>query len=439
MSHTSSPAANNSSPPPFIPKDIPTSKMAVTIGDQINVPRRSTALNHGPTDQLRTQNSDPSIPESTIRRFLQRVLLFRHACTCKAPDRQCKVISKCDKTKQLVRHVQVCKKKDCPVPHCNSSRTIMNHYVGCEEKDCPLCAPVRRKKTRTSHRSKIRLQPSSRCANNIPSAISSISIPPPKITELESTMSAELHYFWDHDHKTYPSCHMVSLSSSKRKQKRALSSEDSAEQRYLKKRIGMQRKYSCNTAVETKPSSTKDLLLHTHIPLVPSFTSIIPTAKLDPKVLSKQKVETLSGCKIQSVPKDFKDKYLIILRVLQSQSNCWLFTNPVDPVECKIPDYFEVITKPMDLGTVLKKVESGEYPSIEEFKADVCLTFDNAIMYNAEDSIVQTSAIEYKKKFLSEYNKMVDQIKAEDTEYRISSEHSSNIVCNSVDSFRYHI
>jgi len=430
-SHTSSTAANNSSSPPFIPTDIITSKMATTVADQINVQRRSTALNHGPTDQLTTRASDPSIPENTIRRFLQRVLHFRHACTCNASIGQCKVLSNCDKTKQLVKHVQVCKKKDCPVPHCNSSRTIMNHYVGCEDRECQLCAPVRRNKTRTSYRSTIRPQPSSRCANNIPSVISSVSIPPPKITKLESTMSTDpLHYFWDHDHKTYPGRPIVSLSSSKSKRKSALSSKDSPEQRYLKKRIEIQRKFSFNPAVETKLSSTKDLLLHTNIPLVPSFTSIMPTAKPDPKVLSKREVERLSGCTIESVPKDFKDKCLIILRVLQSQSNCWLFTNPVDPVECKIPDYFDVIAKPMDLGTVLKKVESGQYPSIEEFKADVCLTFDNAIRYNAEDSIVHPSAIELKKKFLTEYNSMVDQIKADDTKY---------IVCNNIDSFSYHI
>ena len=32
------------------------------------------------------------------------------------------------------------------------------------------------------------------------------------------------------------------------------------------------------------------------------------------------------------------------------------FMVPVDPVELEIPDYFDVISEPMDLGTIKKKV-----------------------------------------------------------------------------------
>ena len=36
-----------------------------------------------------------------------------------------------------------------------------------------------------------------------------------------------------------------------------------------------------------------------------------------------------------------------------------------------IPDYYKVIDKPMDLSTVKRKLEDGEYEAASEFEADV--------------------------------------------------------------------
>ena len=52
---------------------------------------------------------------------------------------------------------------------------------------------------------------------------------------------------------------------------------------------------------------------------------------------------------------------------------------PVDPAELNLPDYFEIIKNPMDLGTIKKKVENNGYKLISEFGADVRLTSANAI------------------------------------------------------------
>jgi hypothetical protein len=42
----------------------------------------------------------------------------------------------------------------------------------------------------------------------------------------------------------------------------------------------------------------------------------------------------------------------------------WPFLTPVDPVALNIPDYPLVITHPMDLGTVLRKLNELEYRRI---------------------------------------------------------------------------
>ncbi|RUS22446.1 LOW QUALITY PROTEIN: hypothetical protein BC937DRAFT_89120 [Endogone sp. FLAS-F59071] len=56
------------------------------------------------------------------------------------------------------------------------------------------------------------------------------------------------------------------------------------------------------------------------------------------------------------------------------------FLNKVNKREA--PDYFEVITKPMDLGTVTKKLRSFQYKSKKEFEADLYLIYENCLTYN---------------------------------------------------------
>ncbi len=79
-----------------------------------------------------------------------------------------------------------------------------------------------------------------------------------------------------------------------------------------------------------------------------------------------------------------------MVQFLVSQDNSWPFRKPVDTK--KIRDYLEVITNPMDLETVQRKVdatsnalrEPGEpfYLNMEEFKKDINLIFENARIYN---------------------------------------------------------
>ncbi|GMH62490.1 hypothetical protein TL16_g03485, partial [Triparma laevis f. inornata] len=88
-----------------------------------------------------------------------------------------------------------------------------------------------------------------------------------------------------------------------------------------------------------------------------------------------------------------------LLAPLPSSQFGWVFNAPVDPVELGLPDYFEVIKKPMDLGTVKKNVENAGYHDIESFKEDCHLAFDNALNYNAKASSVYNMAAEIKKHF----------------------------------------
>lgn len=65
---------------------------------------------------------------------------------------------------------------------------------------------------------------------------------------------------------------------------------------------------------------------------------------------------------------------------------------PVDPVALNIPDYFKIITHPMDFGTMRKKLTAGEYTDLDHFCADADLVFNNALNYNHPGSDVYVMA-----------------------------------------------
>ncbi|XP_062191594.1 transcription factor GTE9-like isoform X2 [Phragmites australis] len=77
------------------------------------------------------------------------------------------------------------------------------------------------------------------------------------------------------------------------------------------------------------------------------------------------------------------------------------FLAPVDVVKCGIPDYFDVIKQPMDLGTVQKKMKSGMYSTPRDFAADVRLTFSNAMTYNPVNNDFHVMAKALSKTFES--------------------------------------
>lgn len=89
-----------------------------------------------------------------------------------------------------------------------------------------------------------------------------------------------------------------------------------------------------------------------------------------------------------------------VLRSLSSHRYSQPFMEPVDPVELQIPDYFDIIKHPMDLGTVSDRLVAGEYISSTDFAADVLLVFSNACRYNPPGNIVYKMAEEMREFFL---------------------------------------
>ena len=113
---------------------------------------------------------------------------------------------------------------------------------------------------------------------------------------------------------------------------------------------------------------------------------------------------------------ELKNKCLRVLGELQTHKNGWAFAIPVDPVKLGLDDYFEIVEKPMDLGTIQKKLETGTCHSLGHFKSDVRLTFENAMKYNKEGTLVHEMARELKKKFEDYIKKPPKQLDKERVE-----------------------
>lgn len=58
------------------------------------------------------------------------------------------------------------------------------------------------------------------------------------------------------------------------------------------------------------------------------------------------------------------------------------FRVPVDPERDGVPDYFDVIKKPMDLTTVRTNLDEGKYRNSSEWIEDLMLIWKNGMQYN---------------------------------------------------------
>lgn len=73
-----------------------------------------------------------------------------------------------------------------------------------------------------------------------------------------------------------------------------------------------------------------------------------------------------------------------VLYQLQRNPNCWPFLEPVTKEIA--PDYFDVISQPMDISVIRRKSVRKEYVSRQQFVDDFNLIVDNCTKYNGATS-----------------------------------------------------
>lgn len=68
-----------------------------------------------------------------------------------------------------------------------------------------------------------------------------------------------------------------------------------------------------------------------------------------------------------------------------------IFTEPVE-IEA-VPDYMDVVTHPMDLGTMRTKLRSGQYQTLDDMENDFNLMISNCLAYNDKGNIFYRAGI----------------------------------------------
>jgi hypothetical protein len=183
----------------------------------------------------------------------------------------------------------------------------------------------------------------------------------------------------------------------------------SSERRYLRKRF------------RAELDSIRDLLKK------PEFSVRAPVSRAPALSSSAAPRQKKGGQRVNHVPRGAKGRFLptkqrhepsiaaalsdaavfkqceAILKKLMTQKYSHIFNVPVDVEKLNIPDYFDIIKQPMDLGTVKMKLDSGSYKNPLDFAADVRLTFNNAMTYNPRGHAVHDVAIHLNKMFESRW------------------------------------
>ncbi|XP_061527211.1 bromodomain-containing protein 3-like isoform X2 [Phycodurus eques] len=87
----------------------------------------------------------------------------------------------------------------------------------------------------------------------------------------------------------------------------------------------------------------------------------------------------------------------------------WPFYKPVDAEALELHDYHDIIKHPMDLSTVRKKMDKGEYSDPQSFATDVRLMFSNCYKYNPPDHEVVAMARKLQDVFEMRFAKIPDE------------------------------
>lgn len=80
------------------------------------------------------------------------------------------------------------------------------------------------------------------------------------------------------------------------------------------------------------------------------------------------------------------------------------FYEPVDTVKFEIPHYHKIVKKPMDMATMLTKLNNTEYPDARAFHADFKLMIKNCFAFNPSGTPVHQAGIELNELFDEKWN-----------------------------------
>lgn len=328
----------------------------------------------GPTPGGLPTSQNPAHTEEHRRQVLkqqqQRLLLLRHASKCPHEAGRCTVTPHCANMKSLWKHIMSCKDQECKVPHCVSSRYVLSHYSKCKDQQCPVCGPVREAIRRNYERSKEQIE------------ISNKTLPPPAQQGRQRNAGNVSAVYDDeqsgqNQRKGYKGNQQGGMAGS--------AAHDMSQ----------------NNLVITAQAKAKNIY-----PLDPISCAVY---SFTPEQIAAHFKSIHEGMRLSA--SKIKESFLgLIDEILRWPNANSVFGYPVDPVALSLPDYFDIIKMPMDLGTIRKRLDSCSYRDVSNLVFDVHLTFNNATTYNQKGSDVHSLAKQLKKEFDTKHRAVMADI-----------------------------
>ncbi|GBG24486.1 Histone acetyltransferase HAC5 [Hondaea fermentalgiana] len=331
--------------------------------------------------------------DQILKQRQQRLLLLRHASRCQNPEGTCKVTELCARMKSLWKHISKCKDPRCPEPHCVSSRYVLSHYHRCVKEDCPVCKPVRiisaNQRNQQAARQHEQLQQVAPTGGANP-------IRRPGTSADAATMQQRSHANMQH----------ASRQQQHHQQQLLLRQQQQQQQQQM----AMQR----SRAPYRSQGMTKEELAKYRA----QFPNAIDPAKARhcksgtgpslPFSLQRTNVEKhIESLRVERLQPNVRP---LLRKLIEHKSNKGIYNAPVDWKAMNIPDYPRIIKNPMDLGTIRKRLDTSYYKTLEQFKADVVLTFENAMAFNPPENEYHTRAKDLLKVAVKEFPAIQNKI-----------------------------
>ncbi|KAJ5908832.1 transcription regulator BDF1 [Penicillium taxi] len=177
--------------------------------------------------------------------------------------------------------------------------------------------------------------------------------------------------------------------------------------------------------IEPIDRSTPTLLLRPAHPLTDEVMDDVPDVPMSPTKVSREresdpeeessskrlKIDGSKGgsAEVTRVSSDpllepiskMQHKHLTkLLHNIKRKNDARFYREPVDPVKLAIPHYFNIITQPMDLGTMEKKLKGEQYSSSQALIDDFNVMVQNSMTFNGPTHVVALEGGRLRSDFL---------------------------------------
>ncbi|KAJ1915052.1 hypothetical protein H4219_004521 [Mycoemilia scoparia] len=162
---------------------------------------------------------------------------------------------------------------------------------------------------------------------------------------------------------------------------------------------GKKPSHDIKSNIQQPPSALKDT--HSEKPLETSSANTNKRARGSPAPTKPEKVsdsKKSDGSQSKRISRseqqlrNWKKNIGMVWQEIAGHRYGSMFLSPIKAADA--PNYYEIIKKPMDLKTIKNRIRDEEITTTAEFYLDVMQMFNNALMYNQEDSEVYSMTME---------------------------------------------